>query len=197
MQLFETIKVKNRQLQNIAWHNQRFNRTRLELLGIKEPLLLENIIQIPNNLDNGVFKCRIIYSNEIEKIEFEKYNPRKVYSLKVLECNDINYSYKYFNRKKLNELFQQKEDCDDVLIIKNGLVTDTSFANIVFWDGQNWLTPSSPLLHGTARERLLQENKIVEADIKIDDLSKFKKARIINAMNDLGDTIEITINNIR
>jgi len=189
---FETIKIQNRQLQNIAWHNRRFNQTRVDLFGIKEPLLLENLIQIPNDLDVGVFKCRVIYSKEIEKIEFEKYTPRKVQSLKIVECDDIEYSYKYYDRTKLNELFLKKENCDDILIVKNGLLTDTSFANIVFWDEDKWITPSKPLLQGTARSRLLKTRKIFESEITIVDIRKFKKARIINAMNDLNESINIS-----
>ena len=75
--------------------------------------------------------------------------------------------------------------------MKNGLITDTSYANIVFWDGQNWLTPSTPLLAGTKRARLLHESKIKEAEIRVDDLIKYEKARIINALNDLDDSQDI------
>jgi 4-amino-4-deoxychorismate lyase len=188
---FETIKIQHRQLQNIAWHNQRFNHTRIKLFGIKEPTLLENFIEIPNDLDEGVFKCRIIYSQEIEKIEFEKYSRRKIQSLKVVECNDIDYTFKYSDRSKLNELFQQKGNCDDILIVKDGFVTDTSYANIVFWNGENWVTPSKPLLAGTARARLLDLHMIMEKEIRIKDLKLFKKARIINAMVDLDDSNDI------
>ncbi len=191
MQLLETIKIHNRQIKNIAWHNQRFNRTRFELFGIKEPLALENIIQIPDDLSNEVYKCRIIYSEEIEKVEFEKYTPKNINSLKVVEYNEIDYSYKYYKRDKINELFQQRGNCDDILIVKNGLVTDTSFANVVFWDWEKWITPAQPLLAGTARARLLYSKEIFEAEIKADDIQKYTKARIINAMNELNDTVDI------
>ncbi len=36
--LIETIKVQNRILQNIEFHNIRFNRSRKELFGIYNPL---------------------------------------------------------------------------------------------------------------------------------------------------------------
>lgn len=189
--LLETIKIQNGQIQNIAWHNQRFNRSRCELFGINEIVLLENQIKISHDLDDEIHKCRIIYSNDIESIEFEKYKLRKIRSLKLVECNHIKYAYKYSDRRKLNELFQKKGKCDDILIIKNGLVTDTSFANIVFWDGENWITPISPLLKGTARERLLETNQITEAEISVDDLRKYKNARIINVMVDLENSFDI------
>lgn len=193
MQLLETIKIKNKQKQNITWHNQRFNISRLELFGVKEPLALENIIQIPASIDDTVYKCRIVYSKEIKAIEFEKYTPKIIKSLKIIECNDIDYSYKYHDRTKLNNLFQHKSSCDDILIVKNGFVTDTSYANIVFWDGKKWITPATPLLKGTVRERLLSEGKIFESEISKNDLPKFEKSRIINAMNDLGESQDILI----
>jgi len=192
MQLLETIKIHNRQIKNIAWHNQRFNRTRFELFGIREPLALENSLQIPDDLSNEIYKCRIVYSKEIDIIEFEKYTPRKINSLKIIECNEIDYSYKFNDRTKLNELFQQKEDCDDILIVKNGFITDTSFANIVFWEGEKWITPASPLLHGTTREHLLNSNQISTAEITTDNLKDFPKARIINAMNGLSNGNDIS-----
>lgn len=190
--VLETIKVEDRQLQNIHWHNERFNQARTSLFGINKYLKLEDIIKIPKTLSNDVYKCRVIYTQHIEKIEFEKYTPRKIQSLKLIEANDIDYSNKYYDRRKIEDLFKQKENGDDILIIKNSLVTDTSFANIVFWDGKRWITPSTPLLKGTTRARLLSEGKISEVLISRDDLGKFKKARIINAMNDLGETPDIS-----
>jgi 4-amino-4-deoxychorismate lyase len=189
--LLETIKVKDRQLQNIHWHNIRFNHSRRKLFGIKEELKLETFIKIPPDLTNAIYKCRLTYSLEIEKTEFEKYTPRIIQSLKVVEADDLDYSFKYADRTKLQNLFDLSGNCDDILIIKNGLLTDTSYANIVFWDGEKWITSSSPLLKGTARERLLSEGKISEAKITIEDLKIFKKARIINAMNDLTESPDI------
>jgi len=189
--LLETIKVKDSQLQNINWHNVRFNHSRRKLFGIKEELKLETFIKIPPDLTNAIYKCRLTYSKEIEKIEFEKYFPRTILSLKIVEFNEIQYAFKYKDRSKIDELFRLKENCDDILIVKNGLITDTSYANIVFWDGQKWITSSSPLLNGTARNRLLSEGKISEAKITIEDLKIFKKARIINAMNDLRESPDI------
>ena len=195
-QLLETIKIFNRAFQNIEFHNARFNASRQDLFGIDKPVLLENEISIPSTLTNDIYKCRITYSLQIEKVEFEKYTPRMIQSLKVVENNHINYAYKYADRSGLNELFDKRGECDDILIIKNGLVTDTSYSNIVFWDGKNWLTPSKPLLAGTARARLLKSNKIVEAEISKKDLKKFEKARIINAMNDLEESDDILIDKI-
>lgn len=189
--LFEVIKVKGRKLQNIDYHNSRMNLALTKVFGIKEPISLEKEIRIPENLNNQVYKCRIIYSSKIEKIEFEPYQPRTINSLKIITHNTIDYSVKFFDRTIINDLFEQRGNCDDILIVKNGFITDTSYANIVFWDGSLWITPSTPLLPGTKRQKLIDEKKIFEKEIKIKDLKSFEKARIINAMIDLEDTFDI------
>ncbi|MEZ5198079.1 MAG: aminotransferase class IV [Bacteroidales bacterium] len=190
-QLFETLKVQDRQIQNAAYHNARFNQTRKELFGINDIISLEDVIEIPDHCDDKVYKCRVIYSKEILKIEFELYKPKTINSLKIIEVRDFDYRYKYYDRSGIEELFKLRGKCDDILVIRNGFVTDTSYANIVFCDGNNWVTPSTPLLPGTQRNRLLSEQKIVEREIKSDDLQLFKKAKIINALNGLGQSNEI------
>lgn len=194
--LFEVLRVQEGKLQNIDYHNNRMNKALSKIFGLKDPIFLEKEIRIPNNLNNQVHKCRIIYTSKIEKIEFELYQLRKINSLKLVTHNSIDYSVKYYDRKIINELFEKRGSCDDILIIKNKFVTDISYANIVFWDGSQWITPSSPLLHGTKRQQLIDEQKIFEKEIKIKDIQSFEKARIINAMIDLEESNDILINNI-
>ena len=90
-----------------------------------------------------------------------------------------------------------KNNCDDILIIKNNKITDTSFTNIAFYDGIKWVTPAFPLLKGTKRQKLIDENKIIEVDILLSDLNKFKKAILFNSMLDLEDQMYIEIDNIK
>jgi 4-amino-4-deoxychorismate lyase len=70
------------------------------------------------------------------------------------------------------------------LIIKNELVTDTSIANIAFFDGEKWLTPKKPLLKGTTRARLLENGEIFEADIDVHTLKNYTQVALLNAMID-------------
>ena len=194
--LYETIKVEKRQLKHIVYHNARLNRARKEVFGNIAEINLEDFIQIPDDLSNEIFKCRVTYDRKIIKIEFEKHKHRVINSLKVIHCNEIDYHLKYSNREQLRDLYEKREDCDEVLIIKDGFVTDTSFSNIVFWNGSQWITPENPLLEGTARARLLDQKVILKGEIRIEELSKYPRARIINALNDLqesGDILEFVI----
>ncbi len=100
----------------------------------------------------------------------------------MVESFKLFYSDKWENRKKINELFAQKGNCDDVLIIKNGWVTDSSYANILFFDREQWWTPSTPLLAGTQRAKLLEEKRIFERPIRPSDLKKYQSFKLVNAM---------------
>ncbi len=191
--LFETIRLEDGVLQNLDYHNVRLNHTRVSLYKSTDTILLQQLIQIPANCTKGVFKCRVSYSREIKTIEFEPYVHKVVKSLRLIEANTIQYNYKYTNRGQLNELLTKRERFDEILIIKNGLVTDTSYSNIIFFDGTKWVTPSTPLLQGTMRSFLLENERISEMKIKVSDLKQFQKARLINAMNpfELGKDIKI------
>jgi 4-amino-4-deoxychorismate lyase len=135
-----------------------------------------------------MYKCRIIYSREIETIEFIPYTKKKIEIIKLVECDAIEYNHKYFNRKIFDDLLAES-GADEILIIKEGKITDTSYSNIAFYDGNKWLTPSTPLLKGTKREKLLREGKIFKAEIVKNDLQYFQSASLINAMMDLGELV--------
>jgi len=184
MQLLETIKVDQGKPFFISFHNERFNRTRLELFGIQENLDLSTIINPP---DLNCYRCRIVYSKKIEKIEFIPYQPRIFKIFQIVYDDHIDYEYKYLDRSAIQKLEQFKQEVDDILIIKQGLITDTSIANVAFFDGEQWITPANPLLKGTTRERLLQENKIQTKMIDLKEIKKYSKMALMNAL--LGFTV--------
>jgi len=193
--LLETIKIENNNIFNIEYHNLRLNKARKELFGLENSINLLDFIQIPQNMA-GIIKCRVLYSQEIEKVEYESYKKRNIQSLKTVYCDDISYNYKFEDRTQLNELLKQKGNCDEILIIKHRRITDTSFTNIIFFDGKKWFTPASPLLKGTKREKLITESKVIPQEIYLGDLKFFKKAMLINAMLDMENGTEIKIENI-
>ena len=39
----------------------------------------------------------------------------------------------------LDDLFEQRGSCDDILIVKQSCITDSYFANVVLGDGVSWL----------------------------------------------------------
>jgi 4-amino-4-deoxychorismate lyase len=96
----------------------------------------------------------------------------------------------------LHNLFELRGNCDDIIIVQNECLTDSYTANLVLYNGKNWITPDTPLLAGTQRARLLKEGKIFEGAVKIHDLPKYSKAGLINALNNLEEMPVIEIENI-
>lgn len=97
-----------------------------------------------------------------------------------------DYSYKYADRTVLENLFSQRRDADDILLTRDGWITDTSIANIAFRKGDRWYTPSIPLLAGTTWKRLVSGGVLIPRPIHQDDLLRYDAFRIFNAMNDWG-----------
>ena len=195
--LFETIRLEDGVFMNLEYHNLRFNRSREAHFGLKEWLSLENLLVVPSDCKTGIYKCKVSYSSNVDEIEIIPYQKRAIDSLKLVEDNTISYNHKYSDRTHLLELMTRRGDCDDILIVKDGYITDTSFSNIVFFDGEKWVTPARPLLRGTMRESLLKRNLIGEENITVDDLNKIKEARLINAMLPLETGTAIQVENIR
>ena len=193
---FETIQLKDGELLNLDFHQQRFQRTRRREMGLRTHPFLDEVITVPGGLEHGVFRCRLIYGKEIERIEYEPYKRKDIQSLKLIQATDISYAFKYLNRNELEELYLQRGVCDDILIVHRGYISDTSYANIIFFDGKTWITPDTPLLPGTMRASLIAEGKISAARITPDDLNGFQRARLINALNNLNDGPEISMDAI-
>ncbi len=184
----ETMQIRNGRITNLPYHIARMQRARCQILGCQNEITLTDAIIVPDSFNTGRGKCRIIYSRKIESIEFLEYRVRKVESLKIVDTN-IEYSHKYEDRSEITALFEQRMGCDDVLITKEGRITDTSISNVVFRDGTEWFTPLHPLLPGTRRMQLLQEGRIKTCDISVGDLKNFQEVSLVNAMLDLGEMI--------
>ena len=195
--LVETIRSENGNLNNLEFHNERMMKTLFELFGLKKDIDLSKIIYMPDSAIRGIYKCRVEYDNEIRKTEFIRYNLKSIKSLKVIEDNTINYSFKFTERRSIERLWEKRNECDDILIIKNGFITDTSYANVIFRDMSGvWYTPSTYLLPGTRRESLLRQGKIKEAKIGYHDLENYTELKLINAMLGMEDTEGIHVSNI-
>lgn len=194
-QLIETICILEGEIRHLDFHQKRLNRSRYKLLGLDDELDLDRILKIPENLKNGKLKCRIVYSEKINSIEFLPYSIRPIHSVKLVENNSIEYKYKLEDRTAF-EFMKDSVAEDEIIIVKNGQITDTSYSNLVFFDGENWLTPYSYLLNGTMRQHLIQTKKIQEEKINPKDLNQFLSFKLINAMMDLDESPELDISMI-
>jgi 4-amino-4-deoxychorismate lyase len=191
--LIESIKLEDGRFHRLHYHQARVDRSLAGLYQLKSDINLSAVLLSQKYPKSGLLKCRVLYTKQIESIEFLPYTEKHPQSLKVVHDSSIDYVYKYEDRSKINSLFEQRQFCDDVLIIKNGLVTDASYSNIVFFDGFRWITPNSPLLNGTMRQFLLDAAEIKQETVTIQDIPSFKSFRLINAMHGFdGPEIEVS-----
>ena len=174
---FESIKCDDYEVFHLEYHNKRISNTVFLNLDLNE------YVYAPNK---KLLKCKVVYNEEgIKEVTFASYVKRDIKSFKLIYNDDIQYSKKSVNRKEIESLFLQKENADEIIIVKNGYITDTSIANIAVFDGTSWLTPKQPLLYGTTRNRLLDCKEIFEANITVDMLLNSKKIALLNAMIDM------------
>ena len=147
--------------------------------------------QMPEDCRQGRAMARIVYGAEgIRSITFRSYAPRLVRSLRLVVADHVDYALKSTDRKVITECFDQRNGCDDVLMVRDCLLTDTSIANIALWHEQHnrWYTPARPLLRGTHRAALLRAGTIHEdTALTLDRLSEFSRIRLFNAMLAWGE----------
>lgn len=185
----ETIKITDGGPLNLPLHQERMRSTmRYFWPDAVVPLLDDILSTLPSQ--DGVIKARIVYdSSGIVDISMTPYKMRNVRSLRVVNDNAIEYSYKSVDRSSLERMLAMRDGCDDVVIVKKGLLTDTSYTNIALCDGQQWWTPRKPLLQGTMRQKLIAERVIYEADIALNDINQFQQIALFNAMIDFGSLV--------
>lgn len=193
--LIETIRLEDGRFINLDYHERRMRTAMRDLYGVDEAINLETRLGQFTKPDSGLYKCRLVYDNKSNQVEFTPYQPGPVNSLKLVYDDAISYDHKFCDRRELENCFDHRGACDDVLIIRNGLVTDTTYANIVWRRGSEWFTPASFLLAGTMRQNLMDRKIIREIEMKADEIMKFEAFKIINAML-MFDAPEVAIDGI-
>jgi len=180
---FETIRVEYGSIQNLNLHLNRMHETCSEAYG---DFLHENIferIQLP---DTGIHRLNIWYNRMDTEVKKTLYTPVPVNTVALVSCEpDFDYRRKYTNREVLNNLLKSASGADEIIIFKNGFVTDTSKANIVFEKDGKLYTPDTYLLNGTMRQYLLKTGKMIEKAIRVEDIPDYEKMYFINALNAL------------
>jgi len=188
----EAIKLMDGEFYRLKYHQQRMGMA-FKLFYPEIPVIdLEAYLQNITIPEKGIYKCRIVYDFEIRQVEFIPYQFRTIQTLKPIEIDIESTVYKSGDRTAMNQAFAQRGEYDDVLLVRNGLLTDTSYSNIALFNGQEWMTPRVPLIYGTQRAYLIENKMIIEEDIPVETLQNYQKIRLFNAMIEFGE-LEIKI----
>jgi len=182
-EFFETFKLLNGQLCHTELHLERVRKTQAAFFssaGFEVNALYDVLTDYPE----GLFKVRVDYDSAITGIRADLYEIQPHRKLSIIDAGDFDYSFKFADRSFFRESLEHYPDCDDILFLKDGCLTDTTYCNIALFDGKEWITPATFLLSGTKRAALLHSGLLREATVTLPDLPGFEAIAFINAMRD-------------
>ncbi|MFP3764895.1 aminotransferase class IV [Prevotella intermedia] len=188
-QFIETMCVEQGRIINLDYHLERIKNTRKDFWNTEKTVPIDQLSALAATQDSRA-KLRFTYDKEnIYDLSCTPYSTRKIERLKLLASNDIEYNYKSVDRSALNLLKAQTEPTNEIIIVKQNRLTDTSYTNIALFDGSQWVTPSTPLLKGTRRAQLLDTGRLIECEVLATDLKSFQSISLINAIMDLEELV--------
>ena len=190
-QFFETIRYENGQLFLLELHQKRIART-FELIYGTKPFFDVRELTFEMPKDVCLHRCRISYNQTSFSVAFYVYQKMHPKVISFYNAGDYTYTVKAEDRGFINNAVTYSKT-DDVIFLKNGFLTDSSYANLAFYDGQNWYTPTTCLLNGVKRQYLLANKKLKEIPIQVADLTHFTQIALINAMRDLADSYDFDL----
>ena len=185
-QFIESIKVEDQKAFLMEFHQKRVNDT-FAHFGAQGSIDLEKIFKSLEHDEDGLYKLRIVYDlNRNFKHQMIPYAIPEIENFQLVENNSYDYSFKFEDRKEFEKM-KTKAKTEEIIIVKNNHITDTSYTNILFLKGETWYTPTTYLLNGVMRQHLLKEKKIKEAEITLQNIREFTHFQLINSMNDFDD----------
>lgn len=175
------------------YHEKRCLLSRQKLFGhTTDSWRLTDFIELPEYLDNGIYKCRIVYAHTVQSVSFVPYAISNIARIKIIHDDEVSYDKKYLQRPHLDDLFTKKENADEIIIIKNNYVTDAYYYNIIFEKADKLYTSDTPLLLGTKRQYLIDQKLVNVIPIHYNDIFTFDRIHLINALVDIGEiTLQI------
>jgi 4-amino-4-deoxychorismate lyase len=187
--LVETLYVKAGKIRNLSFHQSRYRRSCKKLFGKNPDTSLKKLLTPKLPQDDVLYKCRVLYNEKVKEITFIPYTYPEIKRLAIVRSDDVEYSFKWADRPSLDELFRQRGEADEIIIVRKGWVTDAYYYNIVFEKNGEYFTPKNPLLKGIQRAVLIRQKKIIPVMISVENIYDYEKIHLINAMTELGQMV--------
>ena len=192
----ETIRIQDGHARHIADHIDRMRRTALHF-GFTAPALPADLdALVPHTLRTGTVRCRIIYDHTLREITFTPYRRRCLERLIAVDAGAMDYAFKYADRSPLERPNIRLSEADELLFVRGGYVTDTSYTNLILRRGDELVTPDTFLLDGTCRRRLLRTAQVRTAQVRLSDLSAYDELLLVNAMMPLGEALRLPVTSV-
>jgi len=182
----ETICIENGQLKNLPYHQKRVHETFESFYPASIPFDLSDALSKQNIPSPGIYRGRVIYEEQIVSIEFIPYHEKPIALLRLVNTGEFDYGFKWADRSYFEHTLTENKEVDEVIFELDGKIQDCTIANLAFLKNGIWYTPKNPLHWGTTRARLIDENKIQETDILVDELSSYSHICLINVFRELS-----------
>lgn len=199
----ETIRWSEGRYHLLDLHSRRVAETLEEMGWPQVGNIRDWLPDVPDWLRNMTVKCRVLYGcGGPERVEFEPYTVRRVCSLRMVEGDNLDYHLKFADRSHLMALRNRSMGADEVIVVKNGFVTDTSYSNLIFRTTDGFLTPAQPLLRGVMLRHLLDQGKVSSVALRPEDILPenrygITEAFLINAMLPPGSANGVSVTDIK
>src|SRR5690348_9252051 len=152
----ETLCILDGNAMQLSWHQARVDLTFRLCMSYAKPFSIEAILEKQEDIPaSGKVKCTIEYGPDDHLVRWKVYEHKLIRTLKLVEIpKGYDYRFKYADRTMIDRLYAWRDESDDILMTRDGWITDTSIANIAFLKNNRWYTPAQPLLAGTTWKRL-------------------------------------------
>ena len=192
----DTIRIQDGHARHVADHINRMRRT-AQHFGFTAPALPADLdALVPHDLRTGIVRCRIVYGHTLREITFTPYRRRRLERLIAVDAGTMDYAFKYADRSPLERPNLQLSEADELLFVRDGCVTDTSYTNLILRRGDELVTPDTFLLDGTCRRRLLRSAQVRTAQVRLSDLSAYDELLLVNAMMPLGEALRLPASSV-
>jgi branched-subunit amino acid aminotransferase/4-amino-4-deoxychorismate lyase len=131
-------------------------------------------IKDSKSMDQPVDEDDLDFAINFRKLKTFKHEPIVLKLTKRVQSPDLDqikigsYGKEIFLRKKA-----KAQGADDILFYGEGLVFETTIANIFFRKGEQLYTPKNGIYKGLSRQKLIDDKGVIEKDIKLSDLQQY------------------------
>jgi len=182
----ESIKVEDQKIFLTELHQKRMNET-FSHFGKECKIDIYSLFISLEHDEDGLYKFRIEYDLDNNfKMQIIPYAISENNDFELVIDNEIEYSFKSADRTQFQKL-KNDSGADEIIIIKENQITDTSYSNLLFLKDKTWFTPKNYLLNGVMRQSLLASKKIKETEITLENIKEFSHFQLINALNDFNE----------
>ena len=198
MQLYENIKFFKGRFWRLPYHESRMRKSIEEVWGSHFTINLRRDLVVPLDIGDGFYVCTIVYDTLILDIQYSPQALKPIKSLRLIELeSSFDYPYKYINRSSMEDAFAKRKEADDVLLVRRGEILETTAANVALLQAGKWYTPARPLMEGTQRNFLIDQEKIIPRVIKSANLNSYEKIKVFNSLIEWDEAVEIEISDIQ